>query len=91
MNKSVVLIVLFLCIFRITNSQNIVKGIVVDHNSKNPLSNVLIRVKNTIVTTNTTINGVFTIADLANGNYILEFTFNGFESQNFPITLVEIR
>jgi hypothetical protein len=66
-----------------------VKGIVVDNNSKNPLSNVLIRVKNTIVTTNTTINGVFTIADLANGNYILEFTFNGFESQNFPITLLE--
>jgi hypothetical protein len=89
MNKSVVLIVLFLCIFRISNSQNVVKGIVVDNNSKNPLSNVLIRVKNTIVTTNTTINGVFTIADLANGNYILEFTFNGFESQNFPITLLE--
>tara|TARA_B110000908_G_C10260951_1_gene459197 strand:+ start:1197 stop:3878 length:2682 start_codon:yes stop_codon:yes gene_type:complete len=66
-----------------------VKGIVVDNNSKNPLKNVLIRVKNTIVTTNTTINGVFTIRDLANGNYILEFTFNGFESQNFPITLLE--
>ena len=75
--------------FRITNSQNTVKGIVVDNNSKNPLKNVLIRVKNTIVTTNTTINGVFTIRDLANGNYILEFTFNGFESQNFPITLLE--
>jgi hypothetical protein len=89
MNKSVVLIVVFLCIFRITNSQNIVKGMVVDNNSKNPLSNVLIRVKNTIVTTSTTINGVFTITNLANGNYILEFTFNGFESQNFPITLLE--
>ena len=89
MNRSVVLIVLCLCMFRITNSQNTVKGIVVDNNSKNPLKNVLIRVKNTIVTTNTTINGVFTIRDLANGNYILEFTFNGFESQNFPITLLE--
>ena len=75
--------------FRITNSQNTVKGIVVDNNSKNPLKNVLIRVKNTIVTTNTTINGVFTIRDLANGNYILEFIFNGFESQSFPITLSE--
>ena len=89
MNKSIVLIVLFLCTFRITNSQNTVKGIVVDNNSKNPLKNVLIRVKNTNVTTNTTINGVFTIRDLANGNYILEFIFNGFESQNFPITLSE--
>jgi hypothetical protein len=66
-----------------------VKGIVVDNNSKNRLKNVLIRVKNTNVTTNTTINGVFTIRDLANGNYILEFIFNGFESQNFPITLSE--
>ena len=89
MNRSVVLIVLCLCMFRITNSQNTVKGIVVDNNSKNPLKNVLIRVKNTIVTTNTTINGVFTIRDLANGNYILEFIFNGFESQSFPITLSE--
>jgi hypothetical protein len=89
MNKSIALIVLFLCIFRITNSQNIVKGIVVDNNSKNSLSNVLIRVKNTIVTTNTTTNGVFTITDLANGSYILEFIFNGFESQNIPITLFE--
>ena len=87
MNKALVFIVLFLFLFRTVNAQNIVKGIVVDNNSKKPVSNVLVRVKNTIVTTKTTINGVFKIADLANGKYIIEVIFNGFESQNFPIVL----
>ena len=87
MNKNLVFIVLFLFLFRTVNAQNIVKGIVVDNNSKKPVSNVLVRVKNTIVTTKTTINGVFKIADLANGKYIIEVIFNGFESQNFPIVL----
>ena len=87
MNKTLVFIVLFLFLFRTVNAQNIVKGIVVDNNSKKPVSNVLVRVKNTIVTTKTTINGVFKIADLANGKYIIEVIFNGFESQNFPIVL----
>ena len=87
MNKTLVFIVLFLFLFRTVNAQNIVKGIVVDNNSKKPVSNVLVRVKNTIVTARTTINGVFKIADLANGKYIIEIIFNGFESQNFPIVL----
>ena len=87
MNKALVFIVLFLFLFRTVNAQNIVKGIVVDNNSKKPVSNVLVRVKNTIVTARTTINGVFKIADLANGKYIIEIIFNGFESQNFPIVL----
>ena len=87
MNKALVFIVLFLFLFRTVNAQNIVKGIVVDNNSKKPISNVLVRVKNTIVTARTTINGVFKIADLANGKYIIEIIFNGFESQNFPIVL----
>jgi hypothetical protein len=89
MGKYLLLIVLVILLSTTINSQNIVKGIVVNNNSKNPLSNVLIRVKNTIITANTTINGVFTIRDLTKGNYILEFTYNGFESQNFPITLLE--
>ena len=87
MNKSIVFIVLFLFFFRTVNAQNIVKGIVVDNNSKKSLPNVLVRVKNTIVTTKTTINGDFTITDLVNGKYIIEIIFNGFESQNFPIVL----
>jgi hypothetical protein len=87
MNKSIVFIVLFLFFFRTVNAQNIVKGIVVDNNSKKSLPNVLVRVKNTIVTTKTTINGGFTITDLSNGKYIIEIIFNGFESQNFPIVL----
>ena len=85
MNKTIILIVLFLSCFRIINSQNIVKGIVVNNTTMNPLSNVLVSVKNTIITTKTDLNGVFQIKDLANGNYILEIKFNGFETQNFPL------
>jgi len=87
MNKTIIPIVLFLLCFTTIYSQNIIKGIVVDTNSENPLSNVFVRVKNTIVTTKTTANGVFQIKDLSNGSYVLEIKFNGFETQNFPVEL----
>jgi hypothetical protein len=89
MNKMVVFIVLFLLCFRIINAQNIVKGIVVDNNSKKPLSNVLVRVKNTIVTSKTDTNGVFIISELADKKYVIEIVLNGFESQNYPVELSE--
>jgi hypothetical protein len=87
MNKTVILIVPFLLCCSTVYSQNFIKGIVVDSNSEKPLSNVVVRVKNTIITAKTTINGVFQVKDLANGTYILEIKFNGFESQNFPVEL----
>ncbi len=87
MNKTIILIVLFLLCLTTLYSQNIIRGIVVDTNSENPLSNVFVRVKNTIVTTKTDANGVFQIKDLSNGSYVLEIKFNGFETQNFPVEL----
>jgi hypothetical protein len=87
MNKTVVLIVPFLLCCSTIYSQNFIKGIVVDSNSERPLLNVVVRVKNTIITAKTTINGIFLVKDLANGTYILEIKFNGFESQNFPVEL----
>jgi hypothetical protein len=88
-NKLVVFIVLVLLCFRTINAQNIVKGIVVDNNSKKPLSNVLVRVKNTNVTTKTNTNGVFIISELAIRKYVIEIVLNGFESQNFLVELSE--
>ena len=87
MNKAIILIVPFLLSCATIYSQNFIKGIVVHSNSEKPLSNVVVRVKNTIIKTKTTINGIFHIKDLANGTYILEIIFNGFESQNFPVEL----
>ena len=87
MNKTIILIVLFLLCFTTIYSQNIIIGIVVDNNSESPLSNVFVRVKNTNVTTKSDINGFFHLKDLSNGSYVLEIKFNGFETQNFPIEL----
>ena len=78
---------LFLSCFGTINSQNIVKGVLIDSSSENPLPNALVRIKNTIFTSKTDINGVFNMKDLANGKYVLEISFIGFKSQNFPIAL----
>ena len=87
MNKTIILIVLFLLCFTTIYSQNIIKGIVVDNSSENLLSNVFVRLKNTIITTKTDINGFFQIKNISNGSYVLEIKFSGFETQNFPLEL----
>jgi hypothetical protein len=68
-------------------SQNVIRGIIIDNNSKMPLSEVLISIKNTIFTTKTDLNGAFHIKALSKGNYILEIKLNGFETQNLPLEL----
>ena len=87
MNKTIVLIVLFLLCHTSMYSQNVIRGIIIDNNSKMPLSEVLISIKNTIFTTKTDLNGAFHIKALSKGNYILEIKLNGFETQNLPLEL----
>ena len=87
MNKTIVLIVLFLLCHTSMYSQNVIRGIIIDNNSKKPLSEVLISIKNTIFTTKTDLNGAFHIKALSKGNYILEIKLNGFETQNLPLEL----
>ena len=87
MNKTIVLIVLFLRCYTSMYSQNVIRGIIIDNNSKKPLSEVLISIKNTIFTTKTHLNGAFHIKALSKGNYILEIKLNGFETQNLPLEL----
>ena len=87
MNKTIVLIVLFLLCHTSMYSQNVIRGIIIDNNSEKPLSEVLISIKNTIFTTKTDLNGAFHIKALSKGNYILEIKFNGFETQNLQLEL----
>ena len=87
MNKTIVLIVLFLLCYASIYSQNDIRGIIIENNSEKPLSEVLISIKNTIFTTKTDLNGAFHIKALSQGNYILEIKFNGFETQNFPLEI----
>jgi hypothetical protein len=87
MKKIVMATCLLLISFIEVNGQNIVKGIVVDSNSEKPLSGVLIKLKNTKQRILTNIKGVFNFENLLKRNSILEISFKGYETQNFPIEL----
>ena len=87
MTKKIVHLVLFLLCYTTVCSQNSIKGILLENNSKKPLSNVFVSIKNTIFTTKTDLNGAFHLKALSQGNYILEIKFNGFETQNFPLEI----
>ena len=87
MRRSVVMMFLSLLYMDIS-AQNIVKGIVVDSDSENPIQNVLIGLKTTTKTTKTSQNGVFILQNIANGYYVLEIKFSGYETQNFPIQFI---
>ncbi len=78
---------LLLCCTAFIKAQNVVKGIVVDSNSENPLQGVLVNVKNTTVNKVTNVNGVFNITGVTNGKYIVELKLAGYETQNFPVEL----
>ncbi|WP_299672398.1 carboxypeptidase-like regulatory domain-containing protein [uncultured Polaribacter sp.] len=87
MRKNRILTCILLFLILGVNAQNSIKGIVVDSDSENALPNVLVRVKNTIITSSTNVGGFFNITELTNGNYIIEIELNGYESQKFPVTL----
>ncbi|PQJ79764.1 TonB-dependent receptor [Polaribacter porphyrae] len=87
MRKSFLSILVFFSFVMGINAQNIVKGIVTDSDSENPLEGVLVSIVNTPTTETTGANGVFTIKNIPNGSYILEIKLVGYETQNFPIDL----
>lgn len=68
-------------------AQNVVKGIVVDSDSKKPLQNVSVSIKNTNISQKTNALGAFTLSNISNGSYIVEIKFGGYETQNFPVQL----
>lgn len=78
---------LFIACLESLNSQNLLKGTVLGSVLENPISNVLVRIKNTIITAKTDTNGRFVIQDIKEGSYIVEISCHGFQPQNFPIVL----
>jgi hypothetical protein len=69
------------------NAQNIVKGIVIESGSNNPLQGVLVSLLNNISNQATTTDGVFNLKNIPNGSYIVELKLIGYETQSFPIEL----
>ena len=81
------LLSIFVILFSIISigAQNIVKGIVQDSDSEEPLQGVLVKIVNTPFSQVTAANGSFMIKDLPNGSYLLEINLEGYEKQNFPL------
>ena len=67
MRKIVSAIFLVFFFFAGINAQNIVKGIVTDSDSENPLPSVLVTVLNTTFSQETGSDGVFSIKNIPNG------------------------
>ncbi|MBU3011074.1 TonB-dependent receptor [Polaribacter vadi] len=87
MKKNILSIFMSLFLLCGINAQNIVKGVVADSDSENPLASVLVSVINTNYNQETGSDGVFVIESIPNGTYILEVKLLGYETQNFPIEL----
>lgn len=68
-------------------AQNIVKGTVIDSNSKAPLKNAIVSVEKNAVSTTTDKNGDFLLEGLSNGEHIVSITSKGYETQNYPVNL----
>lgn len=87
MKKFITTLLLFFGIIFSTVAQNVIKGVVVDSEKNTQLQGVAINVKKNMVSTFTNENGVFILQNLINGSYVLEISFKGYETQNFPVEL----
>jgi len=79
---------LFICVIGFSQNKGTITGVLLDKDSNNqslPFANVL--VKGTKIGANTDIAGKYTIT-IAPGNYIVQFSFVGYESTEVPVTVV---
>lgn len=85
MNK--IFVSMFFILFSLLEmqSQNIIKGTVVDADSEKPLVDAFISVLKTNNNQKTTLGGAFRITNLSNGSYILQISAETYETQNFPL------
>ena len=83
-NFTLTMLLMFSSIFALS-AQNVVKGIVINSDSEKPLQGVSVSVEGAKSITDA--NGAFTISNLADGRQVVVVSFNGFETQNFPVQL----
>ncbi|WP_299004576.1 TonB-dependent receptor [uncultured Tenacibaculum sp.] len=85
-NFTMTMLLLFLG-FTSLNAQNVVKGIVINSDSENPMQDVSVSVKTANVSSVTDVSGAFTLTGLQDGRQIVTVSLNGYETQNFPVEL----
>lgn len=87
MKKFITTLLLFFGVIFSSIAQNVIKGVVVDSERNTQLEGVVVKVKENTMSTLTNENGVFILQNLPNGAYVLEISFSGYETQNFPVEL----
>ena len=87
MKKFIPTILLIFFISFSTYAQNVIKGVVVDSEENNPLNGVSVDVKDTTLSVLTNENGVFILENLSSGSILIQISYPGYETQNFPVEL----
>lgn len=88
MKLKFLLFTLFICVIGFSQNKGTITGILLDKDANNqslPFANVAI--KGTKIGANTDIEGKYTIT-IAPGNYIVQFSFVGYETTEVPVTVV---
>jgi len=70
-------------------SSGVIKGIILDTESKNPLANVTVTVTGTSISQQTDANGNFLLNAVPDGSQLVQISLRGYESQSFPISISE--
>ncbi len=86
MNRKIIVAILSVFSFYGLIAQT-VKGKVINAASEKPMTDVVVSVLDTDISQKTTSNGVFELKNVAKGKQIIKITFNGFESQSFPLKI----
>ncbi|AOW09058.1 TonB-dependent receptor [Flavobacterium gilvum] len=79
---------LFICVIGFSQNKGTITGILLDKDSNNqplPFANILI--KGTKIGANTDVNGKYSII-ITPGNYIIQFSFVGYETKEVSVTVV---
>lgn len=88
MRKLPLLLILFTTLFSVAQNTGTVSGLLTDKEYNNePLAFANVLIKGTTTGTTSDFDGNYTFTDLDAGNYILQFSFVGYETQELPITV----
>ena len=83
------------CLFYASNSGSqtlaSINGKVVEANSEDPLQGVSLKINSLPVFVESNLNGEFSIEKIPIGNYTLQIEFEGYETQDFPINILEAK
>ncbi len=68
-----------------------INGKVVEATSEEPLQGVFLKITALNISAESNLNGEFIFENIPVGSYTLQLQFEGYETQNFPINIVEIK